>query len=218
MAILSSEIIVRASQLLVDVNFVRWSQSELLGYLNDGQREVSVYKPNAYVTNVAVVLVAGTKQSIPTGGLTLIDVIRNMGTAGATAGSAIRLVSRGILDAQVPDWHTTTANTVVKNYVYTPLDPKRFYVYPPQPTSGMQYVEIVYGATPTAIATYGDAIIIDDIYAPALLNYVLFRAWSKDAEYAANAEMANTFYQAFTAQLVGKANAEKITAPTKGAA
>ncbi|MCK7581011.1 MAG: hypothetical protein MZV65_38935 [Chromatiales bacterium] len=39
---------------------------------------------------------------------------------------------------------------------------------------------------------------LDDIYANAILDYVLYRAYSKDAEYAANAQRAALHYQAFT--------------------
>lgn len=45
---------------------------------------------------------------------------------------------------------------------------------------------------------------LDDIYANAILDYVLYRAYSKDAEYAANASRAALHYQAFTAALGAK--------------
>jgi len=214
---LASELITSVSTTLQDSGNVRWSTAELLIYLNQGQKEIAAFKPNASITNAAVQLVAGTKQSLPSGGLILIDVVRNMGAAGTTAGNAIRIVSRGILDIQVPNWHSATASGVVKHFMYTPLDPKRFYVYPPQPASP-HYVEIIYGKTPTDCASTSSAIDVDDIYGPALHNYMVYRAYSKDAEVAANAQLASSYYSAFTQQMLGKAQGEQVAAPVKGAA
>lgn len=45
---------------------------------------------------------------------------------------------------------------------------------------------------------------LDDIYANVILDYILYRAYSKDAEYAANATRASLHYQAFTSALGAK--------------
>jgi hypothetical protein len=222
---LASDLITGVSIALQDTSFVRWSIAELLLYLNQGQKEIASFKPNASVTSASVQLVQGSKQSLPSGGLVLIDVPRNMGTDGATPGNAIRIVSRGILDAQIPGWHAAAlASNTVKHYVYTPFDPTRFYVYPPQPASP-SYVEIVYGKMPTDVAANANplalpsgSVSVDDIYTPALHNYVMYRAFSKDSEVAANAQLAQGYYTAFTSQLMGKVQGEAAVKPTKGAA
>lgn len=222
---LASDLITGVSIALQDTSFVRWSIAELLIYLNQGQKEIAAFKPNASITNASVQLVQGSKQSLPSGGLVLIDVTRNMGSDGTTAGNAVRIVSRGVLDAQIPGWHTSAlASGTVKHYVYTPLDPTRFYVYPPQPASPT-YVEIVYGKLPTDVAANADplqlpagSISVDDVYGPALHNYMMYRAFSKDSEVAANAELASGYYTAFSQQLMGKAQGEVTAKPTKGAA
>jgi hypothetical protein len=222
---LASDLITGVSIALQDTSYVRWSIAELLLYLNQGQKEIASFKPNASVTNASVQLVAGSKQSLPSGGLILIDVTRNMGADGATPGNAIRIVSRGILDAQIPGWHASAlASATVKHYVYTPFDPTRFYVYPPQPGTPT-YVEIVYGKLPTDVAANGDplalppgSISVDDVYGPALHNYMMYRAFSKDSEVAANAQLAQNYYTAFTGQLMGKVQGETTVKPTKGAA
>lgn len=204
----------RAAVILQDPTNIRWPQTELLDWLNDGQREVALYKPNVFVKNVTIQLVAGTKQSLPADGISLIDVVRNMGVDGTTPGSAIRAVSREILDAQVSGWHSSTASITVKHFVYTPLDPKNFYVYPPQPSTGMSRVEVIYVAAPTD-ATLVSTITIDDVFMTALLNYILFRAYTKDAEYANNAQLAAQYYQAFQGALTGKTAAETVSNPNQ---
>ena len=89
----------RAAVLLQDVSNIRWPLPELLDWLNDGQREIVLKKPNASIKNEPFVLAVGTKQTLPADGVQLIDVVRNL------PGTAIRIVSREILDAQLPDWH-----------------------------------------------------------------------------------------------------------------
>jgi hypothetical protein len=206
--ITAASVISKAQIILQDTTGVRWpSDTELLGWLNDGQREVMVYKPNANAKNMAIKLATGTKQSLPDDGVQLIDVVRNMGTNGTTPGRSIRIVMREILDAQVPDWHFSAANAVAKHYTYSMLDPKTFYVYPPQPASNQGYVEMVYGATPTD-ATINGVINIDDIYQNALIDYILYRAYSKDTEYAADSNRADKHQTAYIASLTGKAKAE----------
>jgi hypothetical protein len=212
MAIPALSVIQRASTLLQDTTNIRWPQAELLDWLNDGQREIVLFKPNAYSRNVVVPLVAGTKQALPADALALTEVVRNMGANGTTPGGAIRVVNREILDAQVPNWHAATPNAAAKHYIYNPLDPKVFYVYPPQPATGQGRVEIIYPAVPGNI-TLADNILLDDIYLTVLVNYIMHRAYSKDTEYAANATLASAYYQAFTAMLGSKTASEAATNP-----
>lgn len=200
--ITGTNIIDRAAIILQDTTHVRWPDTdELLLWLNDAQREVVLRKPEAYAQNEVVALLAGTKQSIPTAGIALLDIIRNMGTGGATPGRAITRIDREILDEQRPDWHTETASAVTKHFMFDPRDPRHFYVYPAQAASPGQ-VEMVYSSAPTDLSALGDTITLDDIYAGVLLDYVLFRAYSKDADLSNTAPArAVAHYQSFEASL-----------------
>lgn len=197
----------RVQTILQDTTGIRWPDTELLGWINDGQREIVLFKPNAFVKNIAVKLAEGTKQDLPADGVQLIDVPRNMGTNGTTPGRAIRITIREILDSQVPDWHSSASNPVVKHYMYSLLDPKHFYVYPPQPSTNQGYAELIYGAAPTD-ATLNGTITLDDIYQTVLVDYVLYRAYSKDTEYAADGNRATLHQNAYIAALTGKAKVE----------
>lgn len=201
-------IVNKAQLILQDATGVRWPSSELLDWLNEGQREVVLFKPNSFVKNVSIKLAAGTKQALPDDGIQLIDIVRNMGTTGTTPGRSIRITMREILDAQVPNWHDSSmADSSVKHYMYSHLDPKTFYVYPAQPAINQGYIELVYGASPTN-ATANGTISIDDIYQSILLDYILYRAYSKDAEYAADVNRAAAHQAAYLASLTGKAKVE----------
>lgn len=210
----SQTILDRAAIILQDTSNVRWPAGELLSWLNDGQREIVGLAPDAYTRTENLLLSPGTKQTIPASGIRLIDIPRNMGVTGATPGRAIRPVDRAVLDAQRPDWHSESASTAVKHYTFDRRNPKVFYVYPPQPSvSG--YVEITYSASPPDVSA-GQAISIDDIYANALLDYVLYRAYSKDAEYTQNAERAQMHYKAALSSLSNKEGTDGTVEPVSG--
>lgn len=208
--ILASTILSRAGTIIQDETNARWPQAELLKWLNDGQREIVLLKPDSYAQNESVALVAGTKQSIPATGIALIDVVRNMGTGGSTPGRAIRLIQRKILDEQLPDWHTETAAAIIKHFTFDDRDPKRYYVYPP--SDGTTKIEVVYSSAPADV-TVSDPITLDDIYSNALLDYVLYRAYQKDADYAANDARVAAAYQAFQNSLGLRDQREKVDDP-----
>ena len=202
MAITAQSIVRRAVETLQDTTSIRWPIPELVRYLNDGQREIVLYRPDSMVTNATVTCVAGSKQSLPANGAKLIEVIRNARTGGTK--SAVRLTNREILDAQTPGWHNLTGKDDVLHFMYDPRDPKVFYVYPPATTSAQ--LDIVYSAYPTDVTEPGEGslytdvtgnISLPDIYGNALLDFLLYRAYSKDSEYAGNAQRAQAHYAAF---------------------
>jgi hypothetical protein len=207
---LVQSILDRAIVILQDTTNVRWPAVELVDWVTDGEREAVMFKPSAYSKNESMLLTAGTKQTIPATGIQLLDVVRNTGPNGTSPGRAIRLIEREILDANTPDWHYMAATAVVKHFTYASNDPKTFYVYPP--STGSSYAELVYSAAPP-VATLGGTLSIDDIYQGAILDYVLYRAYQKDAEYAADPARAASHYQAFVTALAGRNKSEKTENP-----
>jgi len=218
MAVTVQSVIDRAQTVLQDTTGVRWPVvAELVLWVNDAQRDLALLKPDATATNTTVTLVTGTKQSIPTAGNRLLNVVRNMSAAASGTGKrAVRLVDRTVLDAQTPDWHDPAVTggaahtTVVKHFVYDETNPRDFYVYPG--VAGNAYLEIVYSANPATVAQNGN-LAIPDIFANAIMNYVLYMAYMKDAEFAGNAQRAGTHYQLFTASVTGKAQIDAISNP-----
>lgn len=202
MPITAQSIIRRAVETLQDTTSVRWPVNELVRYLNDGQREIVLYRPDSMVTNATLTCVAGTKQALPANGAKLIEVIRN--AAATSAKKSVRMINREILDAQTPGWHNIAGSVDILHFMYDPRDPKTFYVYPPATTSAQ--LDIVYAAYPTDITEPADGalytavtgnISLPDIYGNALLEFVLYRAFMKDSEYAGNAQRAQAHYAAF---------------------
>jgi hypothetical protein len=210
MPLSASDVLTRAADIIQDQTNVRWPQDELLRYLNDARREIAIARPDLYATTSTVTLTSGgTRYSLPADGVRLIDVTRNM--PSGVAGKAIRIVEREILDAQKPDWHTETASAIVKHFMYDERNPRQYYVYPPA-TAGHQ-IEIVYGQTPTDISVLSTSLSQEDIYTGAIVDYVCYRAFSKDSEYAGNSARAQAHYQQFMNALGLGNKVNQITSP-----
>lgn len=200
-----ANLISRIQDSLQDTTGVRWTEAELLRYINDAQREVVNFKPQASADHSNVQLVTGTEQSIPDVALSLIKVVRNMSATGgsATGKKSIRLVDEDILNSIEPDWHDPTVTgdaahgSVIKHYVFDPDDPRKFYVYPGVKAGENAYVELITSRSPTDLSATSSTIYIDDIYGNALVDYVLFRCYMKDSEFAGNAQRASQHYQLF---------------------
>jgi hypothetical protein len=204
-------IINKAAIQLTDIANVRWTRAELLSWLNDGMRQIVTMQPSASSTTVSKLLTAGTRQTIPSDGWLLLQIYRNMGTTGSAAGRAIRIVSREVLDGFDPYWHTGIPKAEVKNFIYDTQDQTAFYVYPPN--TGTQYIELNYSAQPTNLTTENQVIPIFDVFQSALVDYILYRACSKDAEYAPGLQLAQAYLTTFTIALQGKATTEATNDP-----
>ena len=204
----AQSILDKAALVLYDTGNTRWSAAELLGWLNDGQREIVALRPDTDPQTAVVQLAVGTKQSLPADGYTLLTVVRNMGTNGTTVGAAIREVQRKQLDADSPGWHAENGYNTTDHFIFDPRTPKTFYVYPP--SLGANYVELVYASVPADI-TDVDEITLDDVYANPLLDYVLYRAYSRDFEQTGAGARAMAHRQAFENSLGLKAQADAAT-------
>jgi hypothetical protein len=223
MTISAQSIIRRATDLLQDQTSVRWPVPELVRWLNDAQRAIVKVRPDSMNTTTTMTLAAGTRQDLDNASLTpppakLIEITRNM--AATSTKGAVRLVPRQILDAQTPGWHNLAGSVNILHYMFDARDPKTFYVYPP--ATALAQLEVMYAAYPTDIAEPADGSLytavtgnlsLPDIYGDDVLNLVMFRAYSKDSEYAGNAERAMSYLNMVTASLGAEIAATVAVAP-----
>lgn len=226
-SILVREFLSRVSTALLDMapQFERWSESELVGAINDGQRAIAKYLPYSCSQVVIFKLTPGARQSIeyisgsrvyPAGteiyGSMLLSLNSNRGSTGADEGVSIRAVSVETLDSTNPSWRSKTSDTI-KHYTFDPRTPKHFNVYPAP--SGDVYVEgsMLCNPTPIVISSPGQFAVggssatklsIDDTFSDDLFNYVLARSNMKEAEFSGNANLAATY----TAMFVNSINAQ----------
>ena len=219
------EIISRVESILQDTN-VRWPRVELQKWLNEAYLSIVLLRPDANAKCATFTCVAGTKQSVTasSGGfpsaLGLLDVTRNV--LSTSDRKVVRIVARSVLDDQRPSWHTETQTNNIQHYTYDPRNPKEFYVYPPALSTAQ--LEVVYTDSPgthslsaSALDPTGsntEVIKLDDIYLSPITDWILYRAYSKDAEYGANEARAMAAYQSFANAIGTKTQVDAAATPT----
>ena len=204
------DLISRALVLLKDPTAARWPAVELQYWLNDGYREIVNRRPDANAQVGTFTCVAGYRQNIEQfqNAQRLLEVIAN---AAATSNKkTIRIVDRQTMDDQLPGWNTAPPAINIAKYMFDHRLPKEFLVYPPAKTTTQ--LEIVFSTFPLSHSlteaqlmnpATTTTITLDDTYANTLLDYMMYRAYSKDVEQAGNAQRAAAYYQSMTEALNG---------------
>ena len=217
------EIIGRVEHILQDSN-VRWPRLELQSWINEAYLASVLLRPDANAKTGTFTCAAGTRQVLTaqfSSGLQILDITRNL--ASTSTKKVVRIVQRSVLDDQKPTWHTETGTVNVQHYMYDPRQPKEFFVYPPA-TAAAQ-LEIVYVDVPGAHALSESALnpagsdatvmLLDDVYMTPIIDWVLYRAYSKDAEHVANEQRAASAYQTFNAAMGAKSQTDSAVSPQK---
>lgn len=195
--LVAGDLIKKCSITLKDPEFVRWTEEELLGYLDEAHREIA-RTPGAYIKIVVQDLVKGSKQALPADTFMLVSVVRNMTDLDEPC-EPVRITTRALLDSFEPHWHMAPLCRLVENYVYDDRTPQVYYIYPPNDGSG--HVELMYNAIPEKLTATTDALVLRSEFETPLLMYVLYRAYSKDSDYSAGMQAATMYYQAYTSSL-----------------
>ena len=203
----AQDIITSASDILFDQANVRWSVAELLRWTNDAQKRIFGYRPDIGAVTESISLSSGVKQDLKALkplAIRLLEVTRN------TNGPGIRITQMENLTAYNPDWTTDTASSTIKHYMFNEATPLTFWVYPP--ASGAS-IEVSYMKGPTALTGPGDALEVPDTFFDAVLDYVLYRAMSKDAEAGNLSERALQYRESFRGYFGDKAMVDAVTSP-----
>ena len=194
-----SEIIKNVNYALNDVNNVKLSLQQKLDALNEALQALVSYRPDAASYTAMMLLVAGTRQTLPSDGVRLLKAIRNRGVSGLSdAGKVIRKADMLVQDAIDPDWHTTTGQTTIDEYYYDSITPKEFYVYPPVAVSPTIGIDISYVRVLPTITAGSDTFPVDDYFAPAVQEWMLYSLWCGDDQnpnYADARSHLSTFFQ-----------------------
>lgn len=224
MALTAQDVLSRARTVLQDAGSTRWLLPELLDWINDGLRSVALYKPTAISETKVLELDEGTYQELAPG-QQLLRARRNItSAAGATprvGGPVITPIAREILDAQNPNWHDNNSvpfSATVRHIMSDVMDPRVFYVFPGNDGTGKieatvskepAGLEIASGADANDIASYTMELPISPIYLDPLLDFVLYRAFSKDMQLAGSAQRSVAHYQNFMNALNLRQEVEK---------
>jgi hypothetical protein len=214
-----------AAVILSDAGGNRWPWPELLGWLSGALREIAIIKPSATADVIEVQLQCGTKQRVPAGYHQMLDATRNLLTSacsptGRSGGQAITTVTRDEIDAAIPGWHNPAILPYAKavhHVVDADADPMTFYVVPGNDGTGLIEVtasvmpaELPIPANPDLIESYASINIpMPNAYQEAVLNFVIYRALSKDSMVAGAAARAQAHLALFQQTLGIKQDREE---------
>lgn len=213
MATTIKSILERVVSTLSDEGSVTWTLQDLVRYLNDGQRDMLVKRPDLFVVEVDHPLVAGVGQALPANGAKLLDIPCNF------SGQPITRVKRALLDAQAPGWRALPGSDEIDHFMYDEDQPKSFGVYPPAALGAE--VRLEYSAIPAdlpipdsavTLATITGNVGVPDPQATALQHYICFRCYAEGDENV-NAGRAQQFLGLFSNLLDVEMVATTTSAP-----
>ena len=160
MTIPVQEILDRVTDLLLDKDRAddeaRWSNDELIRWINDSRMAIITRKPSACSKIVTVALVAGSHQTVPSNGVQLLDIICNMGMDGSSPGRSIRRTDRQNLDDDDLYWQSAAQKVEISQFTYDDRTPKDYFVSPPA-KAGTQ-IKLSHAAIPDQVSTTADTL------------------------------------------------------------
>jgi len=208
-----SDVLDRARTILQDADAVYWEDDELPKWLTDARLEAYRLRPDIYEASEEFACAAGTRQKLPGGARMLFDVPRNV---SATRQRAITVADAGALGRVRPNWRGQAAAQEIRHFLYDERSPGQFDVYPPARAGVV--IELSYAKLPGAVThDMGDTELeAEGEYGPALLDYVLYRAFLKEADTVpAFHQRAAQHLAACHSTLTGDVTAKAMTSPNE---
>lgn len=204
-----ADLLRRFQNIMLDAKAARWSVAEAIDWINDAASEIVLRRPAARSITEMVILDPGTLQHASEGSAQVLDVIRNIDVTGKP-GRTIRIVSRHQIDDIDPDWHKKRAGPT-KHYMIDERSPTAFYVYPPA-VNGAR-IEMLVSKPPPQVKVVEDTLDLRPEFINAILNWMMYRAHSKDSEYSQGSTAA-LHYQAFTDAIGAPSQAAQVNSAT----
>lgn len=179
-----------------DSTLYRKTDVELLGYVNEGLREVSNLRPELFQTIGDVLCTVGTVEQA----VTFNDAQSVVEVLCIHGGNTLTIFDFDVMGAFNPGWRADTAGAAVQ-WSRKPGDPLRFFIYPKAPATA-QTLDVLYIRNPNTLALTDAITDVPSGYLPALVDYVVYRADSADDEFS-NSPRAATMYATFVSKIKG---------------
>jgi len=206
-----SDILTRSRDILQDADADYWSEAELPRWLSDGRLEAYKLRPDLYEVTEVATLAEGFRQELPNKSRRLLSVTRNV---SAPKQRAITVIQADVLARIRPQWRSAKPAAEILHYMYSELDPGHYDVYPPA-RADVQ-IEISYAKLPAAVSNPDTELSEEGEYATALIDYVLYRAFLKEADTVpAFHDRAMLHLQMARATLVGDVAVKADTSPNR---
>ena len=207
MALTVTQLINDVARELQDAEHTRWARAELLDYFNAAQRTFAEQRPDQLAQEIDLTL-TGWRHELAPSIHTLIDVTNNVNQAS----KRITKTDAWVLDCTVAGWRGGSAAREVLHFMHDIRNPREVLFYPPaQP--GIKVRAVVQLAT-VDLASEAAQPYVPARWMDALRHFVLYRAWSKDAEFGGNKDLAASHLSLFNNMLVVQAKASNEMAPT----
>lgn len=192
-------IVDRVAFVTKDPTFTRHTLAEILLWTQDAIDQVASLHPRAAAIPVTLTLAEGSRQDLRAIDpnrvwMRIYEITCNV-VSNKPVGGTVRQIMRSSLDNAVRNWRATAPAAEVKEYAIDERDPFSFDVYPP----------VVAGTKVLALAAVKPAPFEDEDsmfplapgYDIPVVDYVLFRLFSKDANDPTYAGRASGHLQAF---------------------
>jgi len=200
-----------------DASNYRWSDTEMLRYINAAQRAIVFILPEANVVEESFTCVVGSRQVLPSGGMKFLKVWNE---TDARRGKAITQVEEDALNTAFPYWPTIGVDPddqqgtwFARHFTHDPSDPTVFGLYPPAIT-GTETVRLKYAKVPTALANLAATFGLRDEFINAAVEYVKFRMLTKDGRYGTEPVARQQLWNNFLQALGIKVSADRRVDPT----
>ncbi|UKA11712.1 DUF6682 family protein [Photobacterium damselae] len=175
----------RVSRELVDPRNARWYRDELTQYLSEAIGVIAAKQPGLVAKTIDL-SVTSSPINLPSDGYTLLAV-------HSINGIAAQYVFAEKLDQMYPSWQTDKGTPVC--WTKREYDLKRFWIYP-QPTESV-VVSILY-VPEIKILDEEFEVLLPNIYEGALVDFMMYRAYSRDGENVSEANKSQQHFQSFS--------------------
>jgi len=201
MSITVGSIINICRRTLLDEEDYDFTDAEIIQLYNNTNKKIVTLRPQAYSRSETFLLAPGNRQLIPSEGLAIITVRRNMGIDGITPGRAIRQSDADAYTTLVPTWATDTPQAAIEDWWPVPNYTEQFFVYPP--SDGTGYVEAEFAKVPPSTAYdaggawQSEYSPFNDSYIDAQINGILYMAYDDDTDIPGNTPRSALYYARF---------------------
>ncbi len=201
-----------------NVSTYRWSDAEMIDYINAGTRDIISLVPEAYtIETVTTISNNIARQTLPSGGVKFIRVSRNYADDGTTPQGAVTYCEKDVLDRLDPDWEYDTTlkadgANFFEHFCHDEKEKDVYYLYPPQAAANKK-VAVVHTATPTAMSDLSETWPLPDEYKNGVVNYVLYRALTKEARETLPTSFRQELWNNYLASLGLQRQSESAAGP-----
>jgi len=170
----------------------RYSDTVLLGFVNQTLRRMSVLRPDIFSVMASFTTTPNTVlQSCPADSVRLVEIF------GVVGGAAVTEVSRDVMDQSYPSWRTEASGTPV-NFMRHVRNANKYFLYP-APVAGVT-LSGEYIQTPTTYAIADTIVAPSDSYFPIIVDGTVFLVESVDDEHVSSGR-AKLFLDSFVQAL-----------------